>query len=754
MYTPFRRSVATILLFSILLQGCGNPGWEIADDKSPRGASAKTCHPSKVKKRSKSLELATAASFTEGSKEPEVGCAPVRGDAPSRKRSTEALAKVSNTPSLIHPVHRLTMPTLPKRTSTSRPFHSPRPLIQTKVPRKHAASKPLLVALDRVSIAGSVHREGDQALALTTPSSLQAPLSTGLLDASWANRNYRCQPQSHYGAMHSLKATECKEPYTKSATNLAFQTYPSSQGHQVSFKEANGKWLAQVQDGWGREQCLPVVCATLQSPERAIQILSSKAPGQHKYWVHVLETNQPLWAPRVLYVGRVGIRGGMEKEERHVQEGINAMHASSERNNVTVSEQIFQLHETADKEPEKDTEECQEARRKRLSERRRQNILTNSAARLASIRNTHAVDHVQKEDEKSDKKGGETQALPPNETPIAWHHPFAARAAPTSEIANWLQRNLQLYVRSASKGSLLAQTQATRAHVTSAQKEENTKMPSPSRVTTFTTLAAAQEAVEAYLARWRLGIPSGRAALREQGKDILKGVEVLKKTTKRSYRQQVLGFETHDIDPLVWHMVLRQQQEAKEQLKALRSLRTQLLDVCQIHGEALQAAGIRITTNAAEGACALYSSDEEAQQLSDQSRRNNAAFVAGIGKVLQGHIEELLALVDDTMGTTIVHYIALLSSIPELPDLLGDYVEAFLHEADEERRAELLGSLLTEVILQFVPLPKDKKTRLNASKHKLGKAAQQVTSQRTNQLNTRVRKSKALERMSKLDQKK
>jgi hypothetical protein len=59
--------------------------------------------------------------------------------------------------------------------------------------------------------------------------------------------------------------------------------------------------------------------------------------------------------------------------------------------------------------------------------------------------------------------------------------------------------------------------------------------------------------------------------------------------------------------------------------------------------------------------------------------------------------------------------------------LLGEYTAIFLHEKDdEEREAEMLGSLLAEVILQFVPLPKVKKVQLNNIKHKLGQAAQRV----------------------------
>jgi hypothetical protein len=97
MYTQFQRFVATILLFSILLQSCGNPNLKIADDEAPRGGSgAKTYHPAKVKQRSESSALATAESFTDGSMEPKAGGTPTLSDASSGQRSTEALAAVSS----------------------------------------------------------------------------------------------------------------------------------------------------------------------------------------------------------------------------------------------------------------------------------------------------------------------------------------------------------------------------------------------------------------------------------------------------------------------------------------------------------------------------------------------------------------------------------------------------------------------------------------------------------------------------------
>jgi hypothetical protein len=99
------------------------------------------------------------------------------------------------------------------------------------------------------------------------------------------------------------------------SSNPIVPTYPSSQGHQVRFEEqAGGAWLAQVQDGWGRVQRLPVICAPDQTPEKAIQLLSCKDPVQYKYWVHVLETDQPPWAPRFVYVGALSVRGGSRRD--------------------------------------------------------------------------------------------------------------------------------------------------------------------------------------------------------------------------------------------------------------------------------------------------------------------------------------------------------------------------------------------------------------------------------------------------------
>ena len=386
-----------------------------------------------------------------------------------------------------------------------------------------------------------------------------------------------------------------------------------------------------------------------------------------------------------VYVGYLGLRGGMRKAGRQGQERSNAVNVSGINNRTVASVEGSQLHKTVTQEDD---------------------------------------DH--------------------------WSPPFIVREEPASSVLTSLQQDyLQLHAPSTSEATLLA-------HVPMAGEAEvsmlkNKKMPSLPRSTTFSTLAAAQEAVTAYMARWRLETTSGRAGIREQGKNILKGVEKLKKVIKRSYRQQVLGFETQDIDPLVWNRLLQAQRATQAQLNTLRGLRAQLLEVCQIHSQELQAAGVRTTISELGGEVELYSSDEDTQQLSDQERKNHAAFVAGMGKVLQKRSGVLLKTLLDQSLSVVEDYVQLFIEIPEFSELIGEYIEAFLQEEDEEQRAELLGGFLTEVILQFFPLPQEKANQLKRSKNKLGQAAQKIASPLSQQLNKLIKQGKTPKSISRID---
>ena len=308
MYTQFQRFVATLLLFSILLQSCGNPNWNMVE---PVGtvASGKT---SKVKKRAPDKLLQMQDGSSEGSTVSKVDLSSEVDGALSAALPGAASCAQPKIPSrAAHENSQLgTSPPTPAHSpavSASSSVQAARPSSGSKKNPRHNANKSRHVVLDSTSMARHVVR-GEDDQTLERPTQSQALPPTSALHAERLCPVFSRQPQPK--VQHALKSTERKESHLKPAIHLAFQPYPSAQGHQVRFQEADGKWLAQVKDTWGRAQLLPVICAPDQTPARALQQLSSKALGQHKYWVHVLETHQPPWAPRVVYVGAMGLRGG------------------------------------------------------------------------------------------------------------------------------------------------------------------------------------------------------------------------------------------------------------------------------------------------------------------------------------------------------------------------------------------------------------------------------------------------------------
>ncbi len=724
-HTQYQQFIATLLLVSISLQSCGNPNWKLEEaDSLGLGAKASSlkkapdCISSQSSKPSQSSEnkvfVETSISYSEPSDEV---AHEVCSDCRSTSLTTPVHSPAVYTTTSQHTPTRQTSYLLSPATTSELPGHA---LVSTQ----HATKKSQSVVQDEGCLARHKpfqHTTFCVVTPLAFPKDL-APIRSAA--SSFVTKS----------TSFPLSQSPSSKPTIQLVTTLGASIGPFAlaSGQEIVFSRVADHWQARVKDMWNtffRETTLPVI------GKEDLSVVLHNLQGQEAVHmqrrIHILETDQPPWAPRVVYVGAMGLRGGMEKEARQVQEQTDTVHASKKINRVAPSD--WQLHKTSDK--EQDDAGCQAERRSISLERRRQNISINATSRLASTKDDFSADHEQKKHAKERAKEQNAQGLPPNGSTTAWHPPFVARPAPTPVLPHFLQNHLRLHAQSVGEGLLLVHAPAVRDSVTKTQLAEDVKLPSIPRVTTLSTPEEAQSVVETYLERWRLETLSGRAVIWEQGQGLLKNVEALKKETKRSYRRQVLGFEINDIDPLVWNRVLQQQKATREQLKALRCLRTRLLSAFQLNGRELQEAGIRTAMFVAAGEAELYSSDEEAQQLSDQSRKNHAAFVVGIGKVLQGRIEELLALFDDAIGTTLAPYIALLSSTPELPALLEDYTANFLHEIDdEERKAELLGSLFAEVILQFVPLPKIKKAQLNGIKHKLGQAARRVALQYSDQL--------------------
>ena len=105
---------------------------------------------------------------------------------------------------------------------------------------------------------------------------------------------------------------------------------------------------------------------------------------------------------------------------------------------------------------------------------------------------------------------------------------------------------------------------------------------------------------------------------------------MLKKTLKQSYRRQVFGFETQDVAPIVWERLLQEQQATQAQLNALRDLRAQLLEACQIQGAALQEVGIRTVFDEDKQEEVVYTSDEDEQQLSSEEMQEGQELLKDV----------------------------------------------------------------------------------------------------------------------------
>jgi len=257
-----------------------------------RPASLRVVHPLVPKKQEEAKERA-----------------PKVGGAPKIDRSSEALATVASASPCAHlnalsgQVHEGSSSSAPTSTAARSRMAPSLRIAQARPPLAlNKPPTPGVTKLQQIKTGEALHaRYRDQQAWVTLP-----PTSLGLSDCK---TQPSLPPQS---AAHPAQTEEKPNTNDTVPQPPSCVPYSSAQGHQVRFQEADGKWLAQVQDGWGREQELPVICAPDQTPTQALQKLASKAPGQHKYWVHVLETHQPPWAPRVVYVGAIGVRGGMQ----------------------------------------------------------------------------------------------------------------------------------------------------------------------------------------------------------------------------------------------------------------------------------------------------------------------------------------------------------------------------------------------------------------------------------------------------------
>jgi len=210
MYTQLQRFIATILLFSLLLQSCGNPNWKMVDGPGPK-PSAKESRPVKVRQTKATKPTQEQAISLERSIEPR--------SLPSSEYATDALVKLSSeVPPAVDRKSPSTPSFAPVRATTQRTLSGSSPRSAATTPKaaiKHHANKPRHAVLGQDII---VHRKGAPlatsrtispvvvAIPVTQP---QALPPTSSLHAEKLHPVFSRQPQPK--VQHALKSTERKE---------------------------------------------------------------------------------------------------------------------------------------------------------------------------------------------------------------------------------------------------------------------------------------------------------------------------------------------------------------------------------------------------------------------------------------------------------------------------------------------------------------------------------------------------------------
>ena len=152
MYTQFQRFVATLLLFSILLQSCGNPNWKMVEPVGP-AASGKKSKPSKARERATAKFLPVQEGSNEGSISPKADLPPEIDGALSAaaaytqsavpSRAAHGDVQLSTSPP---PARSLAVPT----SNSAQAFM---PSSGSKKPPQHNVKKPRHAVLSKAAMA-------------------------------------------------------------------------------------------------------------------------------------------------------------------------------------------------------------------------------------------------------------------------------------------------------------------------------------------------------------------------------------------------------------------------------------------------------------------------------------------------------------------------------------------------------------------------------------------------------------------------
>jgi ankyrin repeat protein len=97
--------------------------------------------------------------------------------------------------------------------------------------------------------------------------------------------------------------------------NKTFRAYA---GQKVCFLRQDAIWHAQVTYSFPENSytsILPVICQGAENIQQFLDLLLTQNPSTSKYRIHILEANQAPYARRYVYLGELGLKGGMQEEK-------------------------------------------------------------------------------------------------------------------------------------------------------------------------------------------------------------------------------------------------------------------------------------------------------------------------------------------------------------------------------------------------------------------------------------------------------
>jgi hypothetical protein len=293
-HTQYQRSMAALLLVGGLLPGCGNTNWKLDEVDDLRSFPGFKNFQFPKPSQNSELQRVKRAAVPYGEPSDEV-THEVHGDC----RSTSPAAPA---------------PILATRTTTLQ--HSPRLFCTAAAarPSGHIQVSTQYIANDLYSVCDRGSRARHK------------PLQRAIfrVGTQWAPPGNSVPIRSVVPSIVTssfLPSLPLKSSTAVACFGTSIGPFALASGQEIMFGRVYDCWQASVKDMWGtfsRETTLPVICK--EDLPAALHNLKGQEAVHTQRRIHILEIDWLPWAPRVVYVGAMSLRGGMEKEARQVQD--------------------------------------------------------------------------------------------------------------------------------------------------------------------------------------------------------------------------------------------------------------------------------------------------------------------------------------------------------------------------------------------------------------------------------------------------